>query len=86
MNIKPIKTKTDYKLALKRVEALWDAKPKTPQGDELDVLATLLIAYEESHFSIAAPLSLSMIRKLSSGLNIPAQSLIQEYPLSGQSP
>lgn len=54
MNIKPIKTKTDYKAALRRIAALGDAKPKTPEGDELDVLVTLVSAYEDAHYPIPA--------------------------------
>ena len=52
MNIKPIKTKKDYESALKRIEELWDAKKNTPKGDELDVLATLVEAYEAKKFKI----------------------------------
>lgn len=48
MNIKPIKTKHDYLAALKRVEELWNADPNTPEGDELDILATLIQEYEDS--------------------------------------
>lgn len=118
MTIRPIKTKKDHKAALKRIDDLWNAEPKTSEGDELDVLATLVEAYELKAFPIAKPepieavkfrmdqmgledkdltpfigdrskvseilnrkrpLSLSMIRKLSSGLNIPSDILIQEY-------
>jgi len=55
MNIKPIKTKKDYESALKRIEELWDAKKNTPKGDELDVLATLVEAYEAKKFEILPP-------------------------------
>jgi HTH-type transcriptional regulator/antitoxin HigA len=55
MDIRPIKTKRDYQCALARVEELMDAKPGTPGGDELDVLATLVEAYEDKHFPIDAP-------------------------------
>jgi HTH-type transcriptional regulator/antitoxin HigA len=55
MMIKPINTKTAHKQALKRIEDLWDAEPKTPEGDELDVLATLVSAYEDQHFPISKP-------------------------------
>ncbi|MBU4531607.1 MAG: hypothetical protein KUA43_15710 [Hoeflea sp.] len=46
MNIRPIKTKKDHALALKRIEALMTAKANTPEGDELDVLVTLVEAHE----------------------------------------
>ncbi len=55
MNIKPIHTKTDYKKALNRIEELWGATPNTPKGDELDILATLVEAYEERHYPILPP-------------------------------
>ncbi len=120
MNIKPIKTEADYDIALARVDDLMDARPDSPEGDELDVLVTLIEKYEVLHYSIDAPnpieairfrmdqydlidkdlipyigqsgrvseilsfkrkLTLSMIRKLHSGLKIPTESLIQDYEL-----
>lgn len=54
MNIKPIKTEDDYEAVLERIEALFEAEPNTPQGDELDVLITLVSAYEDEHYPIAA--------------------------------
>ena len=62
MNIKPIKTKKDHQAALKRVEALWDAKPKTAEGDELDVLVTIIAAYEEIQFAIPDPEPIEAIK------------------------
>lgn len=55
MEIRPIRTKADHRWALKEVERLWDANPGTPDGDRVDVLVTLIEAYEEKHFPIAAP-------------------------------
>lgn len=55
MNISPIKTKQDHGNALSRIEALWDAEPNTPEGDEFEVLATLIHAYESENFPIEAP-------------------------------
>jgi len=55
MNIKPIKTETDYTAALQAVEYLMDAKIDTPEGDSLDVLVTLIEAYEEKHHPILPP-------------------------------
>ena len=54
MNIRPIHSEADYVESLTRIEALMDAKPGTPEGDELDILATLVEAYEEKHFPIEA--------------------------------
>jgi len=120
MNIKPIKSETDYDAALERVAELMDARENTPEGDELDVLTTLVEAFESKHYPIHAPdpieailfrmdqnglkdkdlipfigqsgrvsevlnysrkLTLPMIRRLHAGLNIPTESLIQEYEL-----
>jgi HTH-type transcriptional regulator/antitoxin HigA len=55
MMIKPIKTERDYRKTLKEIEGLWDAKPNTPKGDRLDVLVTLVEAYEERHYKIEPP-------------------------------
>ena len=55
MNIKPIKTEIDYEEALQTVESLMNAKIDTPEGDKLDVLVTLIEAYEEKHHPILPP-------------------------------
>jgi len=55
MNIRPIKSEQDYTNTLSRVESLMEAKPDTPQMDELEVLTTLVEAYEEQHYAIEAP-------------------------------
>jgi HTH-type transcriptional regulator/antitoxin HigA len=55
MNIHPIKTKKDYENTLKEIERLFDAKPNTPEGDKLDVLTTLVEAYENEHYPIDFP-------------------------------
>ena len=120
MNIKPIKCEADYNAALARVNELMDARLDTPQGDELDILVTLIEKYEALHHPIDAPnpieairfrmdqiglkdkdlipyigksgrvsevlgfkrkLTLNMIRKLHTELNIPTESLIQDYDL-----
>ncbi len=55
MNIKPIKTEADYEAALDEVEQLFDTTPNTPEGDRLEVLTTLIEAYEEKHYPIPSP-------------------------------
>lgn len=55
MEIKPIKTDADYRAALKEVETLMMAELNTPEGDRLDVLVTLVEAYEQKHFPIDLP-------------------------------
>lgn len=61
-NIKPIRTKADYAAALAEVERLWGARLGTPAGDRLDVLATLIDAYEAEHFPIDPPDPIEAIR------------------------
>ncbi|HET6619796.1 MAG TPA: helix-turn-helix domain-containing protein [Dongiaceae bacterium] len=119
MRIRPIRTRADYRAALKQVERLWDANPGTPDGDVVDVLTTLIEAYEAEHFPISPPdpiaaiefmmeqkgmsrrdlepalgsrgrvsevltrkrpLTLPMVRALSSLLDIPTDVLAQPYP------
>lgn len=55
MNVKPIKTKKDHQKALKRLEMIFDARPGTKEGDELDVLGVLIENYEDEHYPIEAP-------------------------------
>ncbi|HEY3146373.1 MAG TPA: helix-turn-helix domain-containing protein [Dongiaceae bacterium] len=120
MRIRPIRTKADYRAALQEVERLWGADPGTPDGDVVDVLTTLIEAYEAEHFPIAAPdpiaaiefmmeqkgmsrrdleaaigsrgrvsevltrrrpLTLPMVRALSSLLGIPTDVLAQPYQI-----
>ncbi len=120
MDLKPIKTDADFRAALADIERLWDAEPDTPDGDRLDLVMTLVEAYERRRHPmppadpIAAiefmmeqrgmtradlepiigssgrvsevlnrrrALSLSMIRRLSEELCIPAEILIQPYEL-----
>lgn len=117
MDIKPVRTEEDYQVALNEIERLWGAEPGTPESDRLEVLVTLVEAYEDQHYKILPPdpidaleyymeshgldrreleaylgssgrvsevlnrkrpLTLRMIRKLHSGLGIPAEVLINE--------
>ena len=55
MEIKPIKTKADHRAALKEIETLMMAKANTPKGERLDVLVTLVEAYERKHYPIDPP-------------------------------
>ncbi|HET8728729.1 MAG TPA: helix-turn-helix domain-containing protein [Alphaproteobacteria bacterium] len=55
MEIRPIKTEADYRAALAEVDRLWDAEPDTPEGDRVDLLVTLIEAYETAHYPIEAP-------------------------------
>ena len=61
MDIRPIRTKSDHRWALKEAKRLWDAEPGTPGGDRVDILVTLVEAYEQKHFPIAPPDPISAI-------------------------
>ena len=62
MRIQPIKTKRDYKAALRAIESLMTAKRNTPEGDRLDVLVTLVEAYEAAHFPLDLPDPIAAIK------------------------
>lgn len=55
MKIKPIKTARDYNIALDRLEEIFDAKPGTSEGDELEVLGILIEKYEDENYPIDLP-------------------------------
>jgi len=55
MEIRPIKTEADYEAALKEIEGLMSAEADSPQGDRLDVLVTLVEAYEREQYPIDFP-------------------------------
>lgn len=113
-----IRSEAEYQQAIERLEFIFDAKPNTPEGEELELLSVLIEHYEKQYFTIDCPdpiaaihfrmeqlnmrptdlaeiigyksrvselfskkrkLSLSMIRKLHSALNIPMEILVQEY-------
>ncbi|NJM70450.1 MAG: transcriptional regulator [Scytonema sp. RU_4_4] len=52
---RPIRTEADYRAALSEIERLFDAEPNTPECDRLEVLTTLVEAYEQQHYPIVAP-------------------------------
>src|SRR3990172_444025 len=62
MNIRPIKTKADYRASLKEIEALMAAERETPEGERLDVLVTLVEAYEKKHYPLDLPDPVEAIR------------------------
>ena len=55
MEIKPIHTKADHRAALKEIETLMSARPRTREGERLDVLVTLVEAWEKKHHPMALP-------------------------------
>jgi len=62
MEIRPIRTDTDYEAALRRIEVLWGAPERTLQADELDVWVTLVEAYEREHYPIDQPNPIEAIK------------------------
>lgn len=120
VEVRPIRSEADYEAAIVEIETLMAARAGTPEGDRLDVLSTLVEAYEAEHHPIDAPdpialvefvmeqrgldradlgeyigtrgrvsevlakrraLSLPMIRKLQTGLGLPASVLVKPYRL-----
>lgn len=61
MELRPIKTESDYQNALTEIERLFDAEPGSPELDRLDILTTLVEAYEQQHYPIDAPDPISAI-------------------------
>jgi HTH-type transcriptional regulator/antitoxin HigA len=61
MELRPIKTESDYQNALQEIERLFDAEPNSPELDRLDILTTLVEAYEQQHYPINAPDAISAI-------------------------
>ena len=121
MELRPIRTKREYNLAMNEAEALWDAPARSAEADRLEVMTLLIQEYEREHYPIpdpepidfllhvmeargltrkelepflgsrarvaevlnrVRPLSLEMIRRLSTGLGIPAEVLIQPYDVT----
>lgn len=80
MDIKPIKTEIDYRKTLAEIESLFTAEPDTSAGDRLDVLTTLVEAYEQKHFSIPAPDPVEAIKYWMESRGISRQDLV---PLLG---
>ena len=62
MKIKPVKTRADYRAALKEIESLMSAKLNTPQGQRLDVLVTLVEADEAKHYPLDLPDPVEVIK------------------------
>lgn len=62
MNVKPINSEKDYQKALKRLEVILDAKKRTDEGDELEILAIVIDNYENKNFPIGMPDPISAIK------------------------
>ncbi|MCF8243448.1 MAG: helix-turn-helix domain-containing protein [Melioribacteraceae bacterium] len=77
MNIKPIKTEKNYQSALKEIDKLWDAKPNTPKGDKLDVLVTLVEAYERKNYPVDPPDPIEAIKFRMEQMNLTQADLAE---------
>lgn len=78
MNIKLIKTEEDYKLALNRLEVIFDAPIGTPDSDEADVLALLVDEYEKQHYPIETPDPIEAIKIRMEEMQLKQADLIPE--------
>lgn len=77
MEIRPIKTEQDYNTSIRRIEVLWGAKKDTPQGDELDLLVTLVESYEMKHYPIAPPDPVDAIKFRMEQMDMTKADLVQ---------
>jgi len=75
MDIQPIRTEADHNAALKEIERLWDAPYGSPEGDKLDVLVTLVEAYEDTHDPILSPDPIEAIIHYMESQNLSRQDL-----------
>ena len=78
MDIKPIRTETDYQKALERLEIIFDAKIGTPESDEADVLGLLIDEYEKKHYPIEAPDPIEAIKIRMEEMHLKQIDLIKE--------
>lgn len=62
MEIRPVRTRAAYRAALKEIDSLMNARANTPEGERLDILATLVEAYERRHFPMNLPDPIAAIR------------------------
>jgi HTH-type transcriptional regulator/antitoxin HigA len=81
MEIKPIRTKKDYGGTLAAIEELMDAKRNTPEGDRLEVLVTLVEAYEARHFPLDLPDPVAAIKLVMEQRSLGVKDLV---PYIGQ--
>jgi HTH-type transcriptional regulator/antitoxin HigA len=77
MEIKPIRTEEDYENALQEIDTLFDADPESPDGDKLDILVTLVEAYESKHYPVALPDPIEAIEYHMERLNLIRKDLEQ---------
>jgi HTH-type transcriptional regulator/antitoxin HigA len=78
MDLKPIKTETDYRNALKRLEVIFDAKPGTKESDELEILGLMVDDYENKHYPIEAPDPIEAIKIRMEEMQLKQRDLVAE--------
>jgi HTH-type transcriptional regulator / antitoxin HigA len=76
MNVKPIKTFADYETSLKEIERLWNAEEGSEEGDRLEILVTLVEAYEDAHFPMNLPDPIEAIKFRLEQQGLDAKALI----------
>ena len=76
MEIKPIKTRKDYEATLKAIEHLMGSKRNSPEGDRLDVLVTLVEAYEARHYRLDLPDPIAAIKLVMEQRNLAVKDLV----------
>lgn len=79
MEIKPIKTESDYNNALERLEFIFDAKIGTSESDEADILGLLIDEYEKKHFHIESPDPIEAIKIRMEEMQLKQTDLIAEF-------
>jgi HTH-type transcriptional regulator/antitoxin HigA len=75
VEIKPVKSKADYKAALMETETLMTAAPNTPEGERLDMLVTLIEAYERKHYPLDFPDPVEAIKFVMESRGLSAKDL-----------
>lgn len=78
MNIKPIKSESDYREALQRLEVIFDATVGTPESDEADVLGLMVDEYEKKHYQIEAPDPIEAIKIRMEEMQLKQVDLVNE--------
>lgn len=78
MNLRPIKTETDYRDALKRMEQIFDAEIGTVESDEADILGLMIDEYEKKHYPITSPDPIEAIKIRMEEMHLKQIDLIDE--------
>lgn len=76
MNLKPIKTETEYDEALNRLDAIFDASPDTEEGNEAEILSLLIEDYEDRYYPIEPPDPIEAIKIRMEEMNLNQKDLV----------